>query len=415
MSKARHALALALILAASAASAAPAAAQDGSENASLSGYSYYSLGANDYSGSGFPDWPLSQYAGISAELSSGSALKAEASVGFDPVGSGDVDIEVDRLSLSFSPAFGVSLSAGLMRLKWGTARRFGAIDVLEPRPDPLDPRARKAGLPEIQLELIPNDWLALVAVALPDESPRWSRCAARVEMTLQDLGLDLGLGLVKHDYRDASASMADPPRLDRLTAVLDLAWGDGPIVAYAEAQLREGRGTGYFFGGMAAFESLGGSEAWVLRATGGLEANLDLGLSRPVSLAIEYMHNGDGLDAAEAEAFSARYSAASPGATWIPTAFSSLGGFRRNYAAASVRGLALGRYFVASLSCLACLDSAFLALVPSLAWEPERGVSVDLSWTWRGSLDDSLPGEGLFLKEGNAFALTISKGWGLSY
>jgi hypothetical protein len=137
MSKARLAaaralaqvLARALALALAATVAAPTAgaqgaAQDGPERTSLAGSAYYSLGANDYSGSGPLEWPLSQSAGISAGLSGGSALRVEAAVGFDPAGDGLLDAQVDRLSLSFSPAFGVSVSAGLGRLKWGTARRF---------------------------------------------------------------------------------------------------------------------------------------------------------------------------------------------------------------------------------------------------------------------------------------------------
>ena len=78
---------------------------------------------------------------------------------------------------------------------------------------------------------------------------------------------------------------------------------------YEEVQLRWGRESGYQLPGMADFEDLGGRGVAVFRGVAGTMLQVDLGLTRPASLLLEYFYNGDGLSTDEARRFASLYAA----------------------------------------------------------------------------------------------------------
>jgi hypothetical protein len=151
-----------------------------------------------------------------------------------------------------------------------------------------------------------------------------------VELLLEDAGLDLGFGVVKY---------GDPNLSDRVALLSDGALSIGPLVVYEEIQLRWGRASAYVFPGMSAVEDLGGVDVPVVRAAAGVTLPVDLGLTRPSTVLVEYFYNGDGLTPDEAGVFASRSAAwqeaGSPAGAVLPGAFASLGGLRRHYATAA--------------------------------------------------------------------------------
>ena len=369
------------------------------------GDAYYQAAAADARGSSA--WSASQEAGLSLNVRSPGGLEVigdfVVSLGLDQEPSPQA--LVSQLFVRASPAPWMSLSAGRQRLNWGAAKIFSAIDIVEVRAEPLDIRPVLPGVSGLKVDFIPDERIGVSIVVLPAEDPRWTRGAARVELVEEDLGLDLGLGIVKYAYDGGS---------DDLAILSDGALSIGPIVLYEEAQVRGGRETGYFFPGMTAAEDLGGRAAIVPRAAAGMMTQIDLGLTRPSRLVIEYLYNGDGLSTAEARVFAVRenawQNAGAPAGARIPDALGALGGFRRHYAAAALTDIAVGRFFLVGLTGILGIDSLLGWLALDAAWDVHQGTSIGLRYEiGHAFLDPSdQPTEMLLSPFQNRLTLTVS-------
>jgi hypothetical protein len=409
------------------------------------GGAWYSLSAQDKPGAAtISDWSAAQHAGLSFNLRSPSGLEilSDLSVKLNSLSENSLETVIQQLSIRFAPSDWLSLVAGKQRLKWGTGKVFAAIDKGEQRADPLDRRAVLSGLSGVKAEILPLDWLGVSLLVMPETDLRWTRFAGRLDLTVADLGLDFGFGAIKYQYAPwkTQYSLSDPAgqdlgvalaagadcqdRLDRVALIADGAWGAGDITIYGEGELRWGRETGYWLPGMVRAEDFGTAsrDQLVVRGLAGLMWQLQLGLSRPASLILEYDFQGDGLDQAESAAFRDRWqawqglAAATPalaGQGVVPAGFYGTGSFRRHYAALALNGLALDRYLLARGSLIAGLDSGLLLGSLGLSYEFLKGVSVDLGWdAWGALLPESEQATELMLFGGrNRLSLSVSAGF----
>jgi len=380
------------------------------------GEAYYLTVGNDASAATLDQWGVTQEAGLSLNFRSDSGIEVLGDF-VVPINPG-MDISpgavIQQLSLRFSPSDLVTLIVGKQRLNWGTAKVFSAIDTLEVRANPLDVRSVLTGISGIKGAIIPNDWLSLSFVVLPADELRWSRGAARIDFLAEDLGLDLGLGVVKYAYLDRNvAPAATPGKLDHIAVMSDGAMSAGSLVLYEEVQLRWGRETGYQFPAMPGFADLGGADRLILRGVGGAMLQVDLGLSRPVTVLAEYLYNGDGLDEQESRDFASRYAAwlgsGMPAGAQVPGVFTGIGGFRRQYIAASLREIALNRYFLVSTTGIFCLDSLLARLGVSFEWDLSQESSITLTYEYLNAFGDASvqPSELLFIPFRNRLTLTF--------
>ena len=308
-----------------------------------------------------------------------------------------------QLFVRASPAPGVSIAAGRQRLNWGTAKIFSPIDLLETRPNPLDLRPYLPGIAGIKTDIFPDESVGVSFVALPATDLRWSRGAARVELLLENLGLDLGFGVVK--YGDAGTS-------DRLGALHDAALSLGELVLYEEMELRWGRQSTYVFPGMSgpAVPDIGSEP--VCRAAAGVMLPLDFGLTRPSTLIVEYFFNGDGLSAGEAQQFASQYGAwqdaGRPAGAELPDELALLGGLRRHYAAVSLTGIALDRFLLLGITGIGGVDSALGWLSIDLEYEVIQGTSFALRYEIGHAFDPNQPTDLLLIPFRNRITLSVT-------
>ncbi len=395
-----------LVMLAAVAAASSAEEQAGTSAPRIWGDAYYQLAASDTVNAS-DSWTGSQEAGVS--------LNVRTPLGLEVVGDFVVPLELDtapspdaliaQLFVKVSPAEGMSVSAGRQRLNWGTAKVFAPIDILEARANPLDVRPFLPGVSGIKLDIFPNDSLGVSLAALPASELRWSRAAARVEYVIKDAGLDFGLGVVKY---------GDPDRSDRLGLLSDSAWSVGPVVFYEESELRWGRESSYLFPGMGAVEDLDGRNHAVVRAAGGALVQVDLGLTRPATLVMEYFFNGDGFTSQEARTFVSRYdgwqAAGSPAGAQIPGSLSALGGFRRHYASVALADVAVARPLLLGVSGILGIESLLARLAVDLEWELRQGTSLaaryEVAHAFRASAEE--PSELLVLPFRNRLTFSIS-------
>jgi len=372
------------------------------------GEGWYQAAAADAAASPWSSFGVAQEGGFSLNARSPRGLEALV----DIVVPLDVDREITpealaaQLYVRASPAPGVSVAAGRQRLNWGTARIFSPIDTLEIRANPLDLRPFLPGLAGLKVDVFPNESFGLSLVALPASDIRWSRAAVRVELLLEGVGLDLGFGLVKY---------GDPGLSDRVALLGDGAWSIGPLVLYEEIQLRWGRSSGYLFPGMLAVEDLGGAGEPVVRAAAGVTLPVDLGLTRPQTLLVEYFFNGDGLTPDEARTFASRYvawqGAGAPAGAALPGAFASLGGLRRHYAAAAFRDIALDRFLLLGVTAIYGIDSMLGWLAVELEWEVAQGTSFGLRCETGHAFRPDEPTDLLLIPFRNRITLSVTTGY----
>jgi hypothetical protein len=397
---------LILMMLAVLAAASSAEEQAGTPAPRIWGDAYYQFAAGDTMNAG-DSWTGSQESGVS--------LNVRTPLGLEVVGNFVVPLELDtapspdaliaQLFVKASPAEGMSVSAGRQRLNWGTAKVFSPIDILEARADPLDVRPFLPGVSGVKLDIFPNDRLGVSLVALPASELRWSRAAARVEYVMEDAGLDLGLGVVKY---------GDPDRSDRIGLLADSAWSVGPVVFYEESELRWGRESSYLFPGMGAVEDLDGKNDAVVRAAGGALVQVDLGLTRPATLLVEYFFNGDGFSSHEARTFASRYdewqAAGSPAGAQVPGSLAALGGFRRHYASVALADVAVARPLLLGVSGILGIESLLGRLAVDLEWELRQGTSLAVRYEVAHALRASAhePSELLLIPFRNRITFSIS-------
>jgi hypothetical protein len=390
-----------LFLAALLVLARPAAGQ-GTE---IWGDAYYQAAAVDAAGSPLTSLGVAQEGGLSLNVRSATGLEFLA----DFVVPLEIDRElspgalVPQLFVRASPAPGVSISAGRQRLNWGTAKVFAPIDLLETRTNPLDLRPRLAGVSGVKVDIFPDDLFGVSLAALPASDLRWSRAAAKVELLSENEGIDVGLGIVK--YGDADSS-------DRVGFTSDAAWTLGPVVIYDEVQLRWGSESGYQFPGMPGLEDRGGGNEPVLRGAAGLMFSVDLGLTRPAGVLVEYFYNGDGLTDAEARLFASRYAAwqaaGYPDGAVLPAAFAALGGLRRHYAAVALRDIALDRLLLLGVTGIVGIDSLLGWLAVDLEWKVTQGTSFGLRCELGHAFQADAPTDLLLVPFRNRLTLSVT-------
>jgi len=380
------ALALAALPAISAAESSEPSGQGSSSKPAetkLWGSAYFQVVAADALSAQVKKWGVAQETGLALNLRSAAGLELLSDFVI-PV-SLDRDLSLNtvlqQLAVRLALSDSVTLVAGKQRLNWGTAKIFSAIDTLEARANPIDVRSILAGVAGVKAVFIPTDWLSFSLVGLPASELRYSGGAARADFVAEDLGLDLGFGVVKYTHLDWSAAAGTTPeKLDRVALMSDGAWSAGSLVLYEETQLRWGRETGYQLPAMAAFNDLGGRDQAVLRGVGGMMLQLDLGLKRPALLVAEYLYNGDGLTTGESRAFAADYAAwqdsGYPSGARVPAAFTGIGGFRRHYLSAALQNVAVNRYLLLGASGILGLDSRFSRIGLSLEWDPTQQTSI---------------------------------------
>jgi hypothetical protein len=393
-----------LSLAALLAFALPAAG----EGTELWGDAYYQAAAADSAGSPLSSRGVAQEAGLSLNLRSPMGL--EVLVDFIVPLDIDQDLTpqalVPQLFVRVSPAPGVSIAAGRQRLNWGAAKIFAPIDLLETRANPLDLRPILPGVSGIKVDIFPDERFGMSLVAMPAADLRWSRAAARMELLLEDQGIDFGLGIVT--YGDAGSS-------DRIGLMSDSAWSVGRLVFYDEVQLRWGRETSYLFPGMPGLEDLGGASEPVLRGAAGAMLQADIGLTRPATLLLEYFYNGDGLTSPEASAFASRYGAwqdtGFPDGAVLPDAFAALGGFRRHYAALALTDIALDRFLLLGVTGIAGIDSLLGWLVVDLAWEVIQGTTIGLRYETGHTFQSDQPTDLLLIPFRNRLTVSVTTGY----
>jgi hypothetical protein len=381
------------------------------------GEAYYLAVGNDGVSTALDQWRMTQEAGVSLNFRTDSGIEvlSDFVVPINPGMAISPSAVIQQLSLRYSPSDLVTLIVGKQRLNWGTAKIFSAIDTLEVRANPLDVRSVLTGISGIKAAIIPNDWLSLSFVLLPDDEPRWSRGAARIDFLAEDLGLDLGLGVVKYAYLDWTVTPpAAPGKLDHIAVMSDGALSAGSLVLYEETQLRWGRETGYQFPTMPSFADLGGADRPIFRGVGGAMIQVELGLSRPVTVLAEYLYNGDGLDEQESRDFASRYAAwlgsGMPAGAQVPGAFTGIGGFRRQYIAASLQEIALDRYFLVSTTGILCLDTLLARLEVSLEWDLSQESSITMTYEYLDTFSDASlqPSELLLVPFRNRLTLTFT-------
>ncbi len=399
----------------------PAPAQGPIGSKRIWGSAWYQAVADDASSPTLLDLGIAQEAGLTLNLRSGSGLEllSDFALPLNPDLDTPPDAVIQQLYIRVSPFAGVTVSAGKQRLNWGTAKVFSAIDTLEVRANPLDVRSVLSGVSGLKVEILPSDWFGLSLAVLPGSTLRRSRLAARADFLAEELGLDLGIGIVKYTYfdRDAPAA-ADPAPLDRAAVLSDAAWSCESLVLYEEVQLRWGRETGYQFPGMAGFEGLGGQDDPVFRGVCGMMLQLELGLARPATFLMEYLYNGDGLSGAEARTFYSRHAdwldAGLPSGDQVPAAFRGIGGFRRHYLCLAIQNVALDRYLLLSLTGILGIDSLFSRFDVSFEWNPSQSTSVILSYELYNAFDDARdnPTELILIPFRNRLILSVSTSFG---
>ncbi len=385
------------------------------------GSAWYQAVADDASSPTLLDLGVAQEAGLTLNLRSGSGLEllSDFVLPLDPDLDASPDAVVQQLYIRISPFAGVTLTAGKQRLNWGTAKVFSAIDTLEVRANPLDVRSVLSGVSGLKVEILPSDWFGLSLAVLPGSTLRRSRLAARADFLAEELGLDLGIGVVKYTSLDRDApAAADPAPLDRAAILSDAAWSYESLVLYEEVQLRWGRETGYRFPGMAGFEDLGGRDDPVFRGVGGMMLQLDLGLARPATFLLEYLYNGDGLSGAEARFFHSRHAAwldaGMPSGEQVPAAFQGIGGFRRHYVSAALKNVALDRHLLLSLTGILGIDSQFSRFEVSMECNPSQATSITLSYEFYNAFDNARdnPTELILIPFRNRVILSVSTSFG---
>ncbi len=385
------------------------------------GEAYYQAVADDASSSDLLDLGIAQEAGLELNLRSGTGLEfiSDFVLPLNPELDTPPDAVIQQLYIRVSPFAGVTLTAGKQRLNWGTAKVFSAIDTLEVRANPLDVRSVLSGVSGLKVEILPSDWFGLSLAVLPGSTLRRSRLAARADFLAEDLGLDLGIGVVKYTYLDRDVpAAADPIPLDRAAVLSDAAWSHESLVLYEEVQLRWGRETGYQFPGMAGFENFGGRDDPVFRGVGGMMLQLELGLARPATFLLEYLYNGDGLSGVEARSFHSRHAAwldaGLPSGDQVPAALQGIGGFRRHYVCASLTNVALDRSLLLSLTGILGIDSLFSRFEASLEWDPSQATSIVLSYELYNAFDGTgdSPTELILIPFRNRLILSVSTSFG---
>lgn len=341
-------------------------------------------------------WGVHQEGGISLNLRSDEGVEflGDFSVPLDPEKESPVNVVIQQLSLRVSPMDAVTVIAGKQRLNWGNAKIFSAIDILENRANPLDVRSVLSGVAGVKAVVIPNDQFSFSAAALPASELRRSRYAGRMDFVEENIGLDVGLGIVKYNFLDRDVPLgADPASIDRIAFTGDGAWSTGSLVLYGEGQLRWGRESGYQFPFMESFEGFSGKNRPVWRSAVGGMMQIEIGLTRPPMVLAEYCYNGDGLTGDESRLFAERYSSAlrtgSLTGAKIPATFYGIGGFRRQYVSVTVQNLAVSRYLLVGASALVGLESSFIKLGTSIEWLPSQSLSVSLRYEDLGQSRDA--------------------------
>ena len=221
-------------------------------------------------------------------------------------------------------------------------------------------------------------------------------------------------------------------KLDRLAVMADAAWGLGDFTLYTEAQLRWGRETAYWMHGMDAAEAFSANSRnqVVLRALGGVMYQLDLGLTRPISLLAEYFYQGDGLSKAEAASYRSHYqtwqagiealsasdsadTVAQTSASFLPPAFYGIGAFRKQYGALVLNSIALDRYLLMNASLIAGLDSGFVMGHVGIGYDFAKGTSISLGWdVWTAQYSAAEQAtELLMIPYRNRLSVSISTGF----
>ena len=293
-----------------------------------------------------------------------------------------------------------------------------------------------SGLSGIKAEILPLDWLGFSLLVMPEADLRWTRGALRADVTVADIGLDFGLGAIKYTYTPWTAAVSRSgggavgptgptvEKLDRVAFMGDLAWGIGDLTVYAEGQIRVGVESGYWIPGMKAAEDFtpGGRNQVVFRGLGGLMWQIDLGLTRPITLVTEYLYNGDGLSREEARNFRTSYlawtdSAASKASAappmLLPGSFYGIGGMRQHYFGLALNNIALDRYVLIDASTVIGLDSGLIMGHAGLGVEFLRGTWLNLAWETWGSFygEADQPSELLLMANRNRITLSVSTGF----
>lgn len=363
---------------------------------------------------GSPSWSALQTLSLALhfQYKSDLSLVSELSTHLDAAAPPSWDRVIGQLFLTFHPTAYLSLSVGRQRQSWGSARIFAAVDKLDPVANALSATPALSGVSGVKAVLIPNEWLSLSGLFMPEADLRWSRAAFKADVLV--LGeIDLGVGAIKYNFthRTASGSGFGAELWDRWAFLADGAWFWDRFGFFGEMLWRPSRDKEYSINGSSL---TGGLDSPVLRAAGGIQMSLPSWNDFPeMTLLAEYFYNQDGFDPGEARAFANLYkpNRNSPGLV-LPSRIGHFGEFRQHYAYVGLSDVPLTEELGLSSSVSVNLETWSGRLSIGAGWTIDKRVRVNIGWERFGSLrgEEELS-ELLFFDERNLIRLSVNSGF----
>ena len=346
-------------------------------------------------------WTSTQSAVLGLSGRWGQALKLEGQVSapFDASVKLSADDLVSQLALTWDVTPWSVVTFGKQRLKWGTARVFSAVDGLEPTYDPVHPNAVLSGVTGVKLEVLPNEWLGLSALALPTAALGDTKLAARADVLVDDTDLSAGVIRSVTGGTNHLAFYADGARFfDRFGV-------------YGEFQLKDTRDRDWSYSGPGG--SLGLSAGgWTPKATVGLQVEFPVWLNGTLRWLTEYHYNGGGFTDTEAADFRTAWDHRGAATAFsVPTALTSggVGAFGRHYGYLGISGIPVTDKLTTGFSALGGLDTGFWLGRVDLGYEVDQSLSVGLTYSRFATLPGtSGTSEALLIPQRDEVSLSVT-------
>ena len=363
-----------------------------------------SYGFSAYSGLSTGDtWTSSQSLGVEifGRWAQGLTLQANLQADYSQTPL-NADQILPLVFLTWNANSWMTATLGKQMLVWGTARVFSSLDRLEALPDPLKIKKIFPGLTGVKIEFIPNDWLSICLLGIPEYDLRDSRGALRADVLLGEW--DLAAGILKYTSRpfmDFTTLSRDS--LDKPAGFITASWFSEWFGFYGEMQLKGSRDRDWVLKSGLDNQTITwfASEQGInITGSAGVQISLSVWLNGTVTVLGEYHYQGDGFDSSEMDLLWKSWKTwkNSTTALFVPPSGLSLGYLRKHYGYLGFSGIPLTEKISLGFSLHTGPESGFYLGSTDLIWNLDPNLSLGMGYRragqWRDEATD--PGD-LFL------------------
>lgn len=315
----------------------------------------------------------SAYLELNARVSNRMFVGLDTTLSLSGKGIGSYTNTLKQIYICVPVSDKCTLSFGKQRLKWGSAKIWGAIDKLEKVLDPLSDERLREGVAGIKTVLIPSEWFSFSFVAMPETGFNSSRLASRFDFLILDT--DIGFGVIKYNFDHlAGTSSLTKERLNCYAAFFDLIRYFDNLGLYLESEYRNSREMEYAFedtnNGSYKFNKYDTVDQPVFRVSTGAHYRIEDALK--MDFFLEYFYNSEGFNDTEAKDFYNTYKyytiSYPTGKHQLPTNFGQFGSFRRHYLYLGLQNMEVTNNLKLGISAIANLESLFFDFKPELEY-----------------------------------------------